>query len=59
MWYWALGQGGIARMGLTQFLQPVSGVLLAAAFLREPITMVLLISSIAILLGVWIAMRPK
>ncbi|HEY3148796.1 MAG TPA: DMT family transporter, partial [Dongiaceae bacterium] len=25
LWYWALGKGGIARVGLIQFLQPVSG----------------------------------
>lgn len=28
LWYWALGRGGIARIGSFQFLQPVSGVVL-------------------------------
>ena len=35
LWYWALGRGGIARVGLLQFLQPVSGVLLAGLLLGE------------------------
>ena len=35
LWYRALGRGGIARVGLIQFLQPVSGVILAAMLLHE------------------------
>ncbi len=57
LWYWALGKGGIARMGLFQFLQPVSGVLLAALLLGEPLTATLLLSSALILGGVFLASR--
>lgn len=59
MWYWALGKGGIARIGLIQFLQPVSGVVLALLLLGERFTPVFLIASLLILLGVWLAIRAK
>ncbi len=55
LWYWALGQGGIARVGLLQFLQPVSGVLLAWALLGERLTGTLLLAMALVLLGVGVA----
>ena len=58
-WYWALGQGGIARMGLMQFLQPVSGVILAWLLLGERLDPLFLAASLVILLGIWIAVRAK
>ena len=30
-WYWALDRGGIARIATLQFLQPISGFVLAAS----------------------------
>lgn len=57
LWYWALGKGGIARMGLFQFLQPVSGVILSALLLGEVMTLWLLPSALLILGGVFIATR--
>lgn len=36
-WYRGLAQGGIAAVGQLQLLQPFLGLLLAAAFLHEPI----------------------
>jgi len=57
LWYWALGSGGIARVGLIQFLQPVSGVILAGVLLGEPVTAVFLTASALILAGVWLAMQ--
>jgi drug/metabolite transporter (DMT)-like permease len=57
LWYWALGKGGIARMGLFQFLQPVSGVLLASVLLTEPLTVTLVVSAALILGGVFLASR--
>ena len=57
LWYWALGRGGIARIGLLQFLQPVTGVLLAAALLGEALTPDLLLASALILGGVALARR--
>ena len=59
LWYWALGQGGIARVGLIQFLQPVSGVILAAALLGERISASFLLASALVLGGVWLAIRGK
>jgi drug/metabolite transporter (DMT)-like permease len=58
-WYWALGKGGIARVGLFQFLQPVSGVLLAWLLLSEPISDAFLVATALVLSGVWIATRAR
>jgi len=59
LWYWALGKGGIARVGLIQFLQPVSGVILAAVLLGEGISLSFLLASALVLFGVWLAIRAK
>lgn len=59
MWYWALGKGGIERIGLIQFLQPVSGVILALMLLGEQFSALFVAASGVILLGVWLAMRAK
>lgn len=59
LWYWALGRGGIARMGLFQFLQPVSGVLLASLLLAEPLTWTLGAAAALILGGVFVAARAR
>lgn len=59
LWYWALGKGGIARVGLIQFLQPVSGVILAGLLLGEQITLSFAIASAVVLFGVWLAIRGK
>ena len=59
LWYWALGKGGIARVGLIQFLQPVSGVILAALLLSERISVTFLVASALVLSGVWLAIRGK
>jgi drug/metabolite transporter (DMT)-like permease len=56
-WYWALGQGGIARTSLLQFLQPISGVVLAWALLGEPISLEVWCASVLIIAGVAIATR--
>jgi drug/metabolite transporter (DMT)-like permease len=57
LWYWALGKGGIARVGLMQFLQPVSGLLLAALLLGEGLTLPLAIAAALVLTGVFVAAR--
>jgi len=59
LWYWALGKGGIARVGLIQFLQPVSGVVLAAVLLGERISLSFLLASALVLGGVWLAIKGK
>jgi drug/metabolite transporter (DMT)-like permease len=59
LWYWALGKGGIARVGLIQFLQPVSGVILAAVLLGEQVGLSFLAASALVLFGVWLAIRGK
>jgi O-acetylserine/cysteine efflux transporter len=56
-WYWALGHGGIARMGTIQFLQPLSGLVLAFFWLGERPTAALIAATIMIFAGVVIARR--
>ncbi|MEM7207991.1 MAG: DMT family transporter [Pseudomonadota bacterium] len=58
-WYWALGKGGIERVGLMQFLQPVSGIILAWLLLGETINAQFIFASVLIFLGVAIAIRAK
>ena len=59
LWYWALGTGGIARVGLFQFLQPVSGVILAAFILAEGMSLTFLLASAIIMTGVVTAFRAR
>ena len=59
LWYWALGTGGIARVGLMQFLQPVSGVILAWLILSEQLSLRFTLASWIILVGVFLAFRAK
>ena len=54
-WYWALGQGGIGRIGLAQFAQPLVGVVLAVALLGEAVTWPMVLAAAAILAGVALA----
>ncbi len=56
-WYWALTRGGIQRIAPVQFLQPFSGLALAALLLGEQFTVPLLVAAAAILGGVAIAQR--
>jgi drug/metabolite transporter (DMT)-like permease len=56
-WYWALARGGIARIATLQFLQPLSGFVLAVLVLGEDFTLVSVIAGIAIVCGVLIAQR--
>jgi len=59
LWYWALGTGGIARVGLFQFLQPISGVILAWLILSEGISLIFMLASSIIMVGVILAFRAK
>jgi drug/metabolite transporter (DMT)-like permease len=56
-WYWALARGGIQRISTIQFLQPFSGLLLAAWLLDEQFTLPLIGASAVILAGVTITQR--
>ncbi len=59
LWYWALGTGGIARVGLFQFLQPVSGVIFAFLLLAELLSTSFVVASIFIMAGVVTAFRAR
>lgn len=56
-WFWALGRGGIARIGSWQLVQPLLTVALAAVLLRESVTLPLVLSAAAIVTGTGIAQR--
>lgn len=56
-WYWALDRGGIARIATLQFLQPVSGFVLAALVLGESVTVPIALGSALIVAGIVIAQR--
>ena len=56
-WYWALDRGGIARIATLQFLQPVSGFVLAAMLLGENVTAPIAVGSALIVGGIVIAQR--
>jgi drug/metabolite transporter (DMT)-like permease len=52
----ALGRGGIAKFELMQFLQPVSGVMLAALFLGERMGNDFPLALGLVFCGVWISL---
>ncbi|MSP88894.1 MAG: DMT family transporter [Alphaproteobacteria bacterium] len=56
-WYWALGAGGIARIGVFQFLQMPVGLIIAIVFLGEPLTLTLTLSAALIFVGVYVGQR--
>jgi drug/metabolite transporter (DMT)-like permease len=56
-WYWALAQGGIVRMAPLMFLQPISGLVLAALVLGERLTPELGFGAAAVLAGIALARR--
>ncbi len=56
-WYWALAKGGIGHTALTQFAQPLIGLVLAVAILGEDLTWPMAIAAAAILGGVALARR--
>ena len=58
-WYWALGQGDMGRVGLTQFMQPIIGLVLAAVVLGEAITLPLVLCAAAIIGGVALAQSGR
>ncbi len=57
LWFLAMDRGGIARIAVFQFLQPVLSVIAAAAILGERITWTIVAAGLLILLGTWIAQK--
>jgi drug/metabolite transporter (DMT)-like permease len=58
-WFWALSRGGIARVAVLQFCQPLLSLVFAGVLLSEPLTAPLLVSAAAILTGVVVARRAE
>lgn len=57
LWFLAMERGGIARIAIFQFLQPVLSVVAASIVLGERITWTIVVAGLAILLGTWVAQR--
>ncbi|MGB0571560.1 MAG: DMT family transporter [Alphaproteobacteria bacterium] len=58
-WNRALADGGVARIGALQLLQPVIGIGLAPIILGEPLTPTLLVATFVILAGVLLVQRER
>ena len=58
-WYWALARGGIMRMAPLMFLQPISGLVLAALILDERLTPALGLGAAGVLAGVALSRRDS
>ena len=59
LWFWAMARGGIAQVGLVQFFQPISGLLIAHLLLNESLSLQLLLAAGIVIAGVAIANRSK
>lgn len=59
LWNRALADGGVAKIGALQLLQPVVGIALALLLLGEPVTLPLLIATLVILAGVVLVQRAR
>jgi drug/metabolite transporter (DMT)-like permease len=57
LWYWAMARGGVARVSLLLFANPIFTVLLAIFFLGERLTLPLVLSGVLVLAGIWLAQR--
>jgi drug/metabolite transporter (DMT)-like permease len=57
LWYWALSRGGIAKVATLQFLQPITGLILAFVVLAEKPALVTLAATAVIIGGVALARR--
>jgi drug/metabolite transporter (DMT)-like permease len=58
-WFWAMARGGVARVAVLQFCQPLVTLVIASWLLSEPLTVPLLLSTAVILAGVVIARRGE
>jgi drug/metabolite transporter (DMT)-like permease len=56
-WYWALDRGGIQRIATIQFLQPLSGVVLAVIVLGDRVAPTTAIGGAAVVCGIVVAQR--
>jgi drug/metabolite transporter (DMT)-like permease len=57
LWFYALGETGVAAIAPMQFLQPVVGILIARSLLGEELSLNILISGVLIIFGVWLTRR--
>jgi probable blue pigment (indigoidine) exporter len=55
VWFWGLRALPAARAGALMFLQPLSGLLLAVAFLGDRPTPMFLVGCLFVLAGVYLA----
>jgi drug/metabolite transporter (DMT)-like permease len=58
-WFYALARGGLARVSVLQFLQPIFTVIFAGVLLGETLTAAELLMGATILIGVIIARQSR
>jgi drug/metabolite transporter (DMT)-like permease len=58
-WNRALADGGVAKIGALQLLQPPVGIALAPLLLGEPVTLPLMVATGIILFGVVLVQRER
>jgi drug/metabolite transporter (DMT)-like permease len=57
LWFYALGHGGIGRIGTLQLTMPMTTLVLAVLILGEKLTLILLVSCAVIITGTYLAHR--
>lgn len=57
LWFYALGRGGIGRIGSLQLIMPVITLVVAAILLGEPLTVLLTTTCASIVVGTFLAQR--
>lgn len=58
-WYQGLAKGGVASVGQLQLLQPFMGFIVAALFVGEKITMMMLMTAALVMVCIWGARRKS
>jgi drug/metabolite transporter (DMT)-like permease len=59
VWFWGLRALPASRAGALMFLQPVSGLALAAIVLGDQLTPTFMVGCVLVLAGVYVAVRPE
>lgn len=57
LWFFALGRGGVHRIGSLQLAMPVTGLVVAALVLGETIGSLTAVAAVVLIAGTWVAHR--
>jgi len=59
MWLWALGHASPTEVTVFLSLSPITSAVLGALLLAEPISALFLVGLVCVILGLWLAHRPR